>query len=106
MGFWKNVDEELKYSGMTRKELAAKAEFPDSYISKGMKRESIPAADLALRISHALNVPLETLLDMPKNSQEDSRCEEKLDFLNQWSKLSKQQKQKLIEFLETMTNNS
>lgn len=101
MGFWKNVDDELKYSGMTRKELATKANFPDSYISKGIKRNSIPAADLALRISHALHTSLETLLELPQNENEKS-SEQNRNFLRQWGKLSKAQQQKLIEFLETV----
>ena len=64
MSFWKNVDQELIYKGKTRKELASEVNFPDSYISKGIARNSIPSADLALKISHALNVSLETLLDI------------------------------------------
>ena len=64
MSFWKNVDKELEYTGKTRKELAVEVNFPDSYISKGISRNSIPSADLALKIAHALNVPLEILLDI------------------------------------------
>lgn len=64
MGFWKNVDKELEYTGKTRKELASEVNFPDSYISKGIARNSIPSADLALKIAHALKVPLENLLDI------------------------------------------
>ena len=61
MSFWKNVDQELIYKGKTRKELASEVNFPDSYISKGIARNSIPSADLALKISHALNVSLRYL---------------------------------------------
>lgn len=68
MGFWKNVDKELEFSGKTRKELAAEVNFPDSYISKGISRNSIPSADLALKIAHALNVPLESLLELQNDS--------------------------------------
>lgn len=100
MGFWDNVDEELKYSGMSRKELAAKANFPDSYIPKGIKRNSIPSADLALRISHVLNVSLETLLEMPET--EEIKNIQKKDFLSQWAKLSEEQRKKLIEFLDSI----
>lgn len=42
--------------------------FPDSYISKGISRNSIPSADLALKIAHALNVPLESLLELPPST--------------------------------------
>lgn len=68
MGFWMNVDAELEFSGKTRKELASAVNFPDSYISKGISRNSIPSADLALKIAHALNVPLESLLELPPST--------------------------------------
>jgi len=71
MSFWKNVDDELKFQCMERKELAANANFDVSYIGKGIKRNSIPSADLALRIAKALNVSLEFLLDMPKTEKTD-----------------------------------
>lgn len=75
MNFWQAVDDELKYSGMTRKELSQKVGFPDSYIPKGIARNSVPAADLALRIAHALNVPLEELLAIPHDdSAQDFPC--------------------------------
>ncbi len=64
MGFWKNVVKEIEFSGKTRKELATEVNFPDSYISKGISRNSIPSADLALKIAHALNVSLEYLLEI------------------------------------------
>ena len=100
MGFWQNVDEELKFSGMSRKELAAKANFPDSYIPKGIKRNSIPSADLAVRIAHVLKTSLESLLDMTDATETDTNKNK--DFLIQWKKLSQVQQSKLIEFLETM----
>ncbi|MBR3543628.1 MAG: helix-turn-helix domain-containing protein [Treponema sp.] len=68
MGFWKNVDDELKYQGKERKELAAAADFDVSYIGKGIRRDSVPAADLAVRIAKALDVSLEYLLEMPESS--------------------------------------
>ncbi|MBR4789820.1 MAG: helix-turn-helix domain-containing protein [Treponema sp.] len=62
MGFWQNVEDECDYLGITRKELAEKAGFSVHTISNGIKRDGMPAADLALRISKVLNVPLEKLL--------------------------------------------
>ncbi len=102
MGFWEHVDEELKFLGMSRKELALQADFPDSYISKGIKRNSIPAADLALRIAHALNIPLETLLEMPRPKKSQPTESDRI-FLRQWSKLSKNQQEKMLAFLEAMS---
>ena len=101
MGFWQNVDAELKFSGMSRKELAVKADFPDSYISKGIKRNSMPAADLAVRISHVLKTPLESLLSI--NEKQEAIINENKEFFEQWKKLSSIQKEKLIEFLRSMS---
>ncbi len=64
MGFWQNVEDECEYLGITRKELAEKAGFSVHTISNGIKRDGMPAADLALRISKVLNVPLEKLLGL------------------------------------------
>lgn len=63
MGFWHNVEAECEYRGITRKELASVARFSVHTISNGIKRDGMPAADIALRISRALEVPLEKLLD-------------------------------------------
>ena len=67
MGFWQNVEDECEYLGISRKELAKKADFSVHTISNGIRRDGMPAADLALRISKALNVSLEKLLDWNEN---------------------------------------
>ena len=78
MGFWQNVDYECEYLGITRKELAEKADFSVHTISNGIKRDGIPSADLALRISKILNVPLEKLLDINlKNNVSDNQESER-----------------------------
>ena len=64
MGFWQNVEDECEYLGITRKELAERAGFSVHTISNGLKRDGMPAADLAVRISKILNVPLEKLLNL------------------------------------------
>ena len=70
MNFWKKVDSELVYLGKTRKELANAIGFDAANISFGIKRNSIPAADTALKVSRFLGVPLDYLLDMAdENSQ-------------------------------------
>lgn len=75
MGFWQNVEDECEYLGITRKELAKKANFSVHTISNGIKRDGMPAADLAVRISRALNVPLEKLLNMSSKGQSASIAE-------------------------------
>ena len=78
MGFWQNVENECEYLGISRKELSEKANFSVHTISNGIKRDGMPAADLALRISRALNVPLDKLLDMaPKETESPIRESEK-----------------------------
>ena len=62
MTFWENVDEELKFRGMERKELGSKAGFPESYISKGISRKSCPQADLAVKIASVLGLSVEYLV--------------------------------------------
>ncbi|MBQ8679335.1 MAG: helix-turn-helix transcriptional regulator [Treponema sp.] len=62
MGFWQNVDNECEYRGISRKELANIAHFSVNTISSGIKRNGMPEADLAVRISKVLDIPLEKLL--------------------------------------------
>ncbi len=62
MGFWANVEDEMKYQGISRKELASKANISYAGIGLGLERDSMPGADTALRISKVLNVSIEYLL--------------------------------------------
>ncbi|MCR4734302.1 MAG: helix-turn-helix domain-containing protein [Treponema sp.] len=71
--FWKNVNEELQYQGMNLKTLAALTGIPYTTITNGRNRpDSIPTADVALKISKVLNKSLEMLLGdaakLPENS--------------------------------------
>lgn len=69
MGFWENVDSELKYQGKTRKELAQAFGFDPTTISKGISNNSVPLADMALKIADYLAVSLEYLLDLPEKTK-------------------------------------
>lgn len=62
MSFWQNVESELSYKNMSRKELAEKASFAVSGISLGLSHNSIPNADVAVRIARALEVSVEYLV--------------------------------------------
>ena len=62
MGFWENVEDIREYRNMSRKELAYRAKFSQTSISTGIKRKSIPAADVAFRIAKVLDVSIEYLL--------------------------------------------
>lgn len=63
MSFWANVERELEYKGISRKELAFRANIAYQGIGLGIERDSMPRADTALKISKILEVPLENLLD-------------------------------------------
>jgi transcriptional regulator with XRE-family HTH domain len=62
MGFWKNVEEERIYQGLTRKELAFRANIAYQGIGLGIERDSMPGVDTAVKIARVLNVSLEYLL--------------------------------------------
>lgn len=62
MGFWKNVENELEFKGISRKELAFKADIAYTGIGLGIERDSMPGADTALKISRVLGVSIEYLL--------------------------------------------
>lgn len=69
MNFWEKVDQERELKNLTRKELAHIAKFSLNSISTGITRNSIPAADVALRIANALGTTVECLMGQ-KNSQQ------------------------------------
>ena len=73
MNFWKKVDSELAYLGKTRKELANAIGFDAANISFGIKRNSIPAADTALKVARFLGVSLDYLLDMYEDENQNSK---------------------------------
>ncbi|HBG65073.1 MAG TPA: hypothetical protein DDW78_01205 [Treponema sp.] len=62
MNFWETVDSEREYRNLSRKELAYRADFSLTSLSTGIKRGSVPAADVALRIAKVLGVSVEYLL--------------------------------------------
>ena len=63
MGFWAKVEQEREYQGLSRKELAFKANIAYQGIGLGLERNSMPGADTALKIAKVLDVPIEYLLD-------------------------------------------
>ena len=62
MSFWNNVANELEYQNISWKELAKKADFAVSGISLGIANNSIPSADVAVRIAEVLGVSVEYLV--------------------------------------------
>ena len=60
--FWSNVKNQLPYKNLEVKDLAFRAGVPYSTIINGMNKNSMPHADIALKISKILNMSLESLL--------------------------------------------
>lgn len=61
--FWLNVKKSLVYKEMEIKELAFRSGVSYSTIINGMNKNSMPHADIALKISRVLNMSLESLLE-------------------------------------------
>ncbi len=72
MNFWKKVDEELSFLGKSRKELANSMGFDAAIISFGIKRNSVPAADTALKVARFLGVSIDYLLDMNEEPNQNT----------------------------------
>lgn len=70
MSFWGNVESELAYRNISRKELAKKAGFAVSGMSLGLSHNSIPSADVAVRIAKILDVSVEYLLGLSENEND------------------------------------
>lgn len=60
--FWLNVRKMLPYKNLEVKDLAFRAGVPYSTIINGMNKNSMPHADVALKVSKILNMSLESLL--------------------------------------------
>ena len=67
MNFWDNVVRELDYLNMTNKSLAEKCGFDASNIGRGIKLESSPSVETAVKIANALNVSVEYLVSGKEN---------------------------------------
>jgi hypothetical protein len=89
--FWKNVNDELQYQGMTLKTLSILTGIPYTTITNGRNRpDSIPAADIAVKISKVLNKSLEWLLGesavLPKLPNDSANTDKSLQELNLYHK--------------------
>ena len=89
--FWKNVNDELQYQGMNIKTLSALTGIPYTTITNGRNRpDSIPSADVAIKISKVLHKSLEWLLGescvLPKSSSDSENIDRTLQELNLYHK--------------------
>lgn len=103
MSFWENVEFLLEQKNILKKELTLELGISESTFSKGKQRNSIPAADTALKISNFLGVSLESLLDLePINLQTISYSKEALQIAHEYSKLSERDKKIINTILKEM----
>ena len=104
MNFWKVVIDELEFQNKTRKWLAAEASFDVSTIGTGLKRESIPQVDLALRIAKALNVPVEYLVtgNLKKKNSESSLPTDFQNYTEKMSKLTPSKRKIIFELIDSL----
>lgn len=70
MGFWKNINDELTFRGMSRTELAELTGIKADTINKSIARDSDVSAIMALTICEKLNVPLDEFLGKSKSTEE------------------------------------
>ena len=86
--FWKRVDEELDFKGLTRTYIAEKCGCSLTNINLGLKRGSTPSAETAVKIAEVLGVSVEYLVngtDTSKNKHAQS--EEDLHLFRKYQKL-------------------
>ena len=75
--FWEQVDEELKFQGLSRKYLAEKCGFDATLLAKGISRGSTPSADTAVKIASVLGVSVEYLVTgKDENTQQNQENEQ------------------------------
>lgn len=86
MGFWNNVLNELDYLGMTNKALAEKAGFDASNIGRGLRLNSSPSVETAVKIAKILNVSVEFLVT-GEDSQNAGFTPENLNRLKKYSEI-------------------
>jgi len=65
MGFWKNVDDYLKYKVISRKELAAAIGMKSQTIDRAIQRDSDPKLIEGLKVCKFLNVDPEDFIGVP-----------------------------------------
>ena len=97
--FWLRVDEELEYLGKNRTYLAEKCDFSLSNFNLGIKRNSTPSADTAVKIASVLGVSVEYLVTGENKATQQNQE-------NEQSQLRLYRKyHELINDLETLPQN-
>ena len=100
MGFGENLKQELAYSGLIKKELAAKSGVHKRAIDTYVRtKSSMPPADTAVKIAQALGVTVEYLV-----TGEDSSIPKEVNKLARAILNLKKRDQKIITLLVKVMN--
>ena len=103
MDFRSRLREEIEYSGMLYKEVAAKAGITkrtmDSYVGA---QGSMPSADIAVRLAQVLGVSVEYLVTGEGADSKPSRKEQHI--LSCLKKLPDYAQNALEQYIETLSN--
>ena len=87
-GFWQRVDDELEFLGINRASLARECEFRLTNIGKGLKLDSTPSADTAVKIASVLGVSVEYLVNGVENTKSTEVLESEQNQLRLYRKHS------------------
>lgn len=99
MGFWKKVDEEIKFSGtITRKTIAAVTGINIQTINRAIERDSKIYVEEAFKVAKVFNKPVEYFLE--SQFIENSLSDKTKDELYLYSK-----HQKLLSDCESLSEN-
>lgn len=106
-GFLQRVLEEMDFLQVSKAELSRAIEVPDPTVRSWFKKDSIPAADTALKIADFLNVSLEYLVTGKKDESKKSKTElsdfEK-NLLKESADLLPEDKVELMSYIEMKKN--
>lgn len=105
--FWKRVDEELDFLGISRTYLANKCEFSLTNIGQGIKLGSTPSADTAVKIARVLNVSVEYLVtgensSLKKEGVDIKKYKEYASLISQLDSLPENQKELVKSIISKM----
>ena len=101
MGFWKKVDDYLKFKGMSRKELAYNIGIQSQTLDRAIQRDSDPKLVEGLKACLFLNIPVNIFLDEPIHIGNEKKRNYNQDEKQQMTLYRKYSK--LIEYCESIS---
>lgn len=99
-GFLQRVLEEMDFLQVSKAELSRAIEVPDPTVRSWFKKDSIPAADTALKIAQYLDVSLEYLITGKEKETEKKIKKSDLDFLESFKKLPEPDREEIKAILK------